>query len=236
MATCLCDAFFSDVAAATVEVLEHAGCKVRFPEKQTCCGQPAFNSGDFHAARVVARHTAWVFSGEQPVVTPSGSCAAMHRHGLGVLFEGAELSGNLKSLSERTWELADFLVNQLGVTEWKGKMDRRQRIAIHDSCHTRGSGTSQAIRTLLGSIEGLEIVEFDQEEQCCGFGGTFSICFPHISREMGTLKLDHALAGGPEWLVSGDMSCLMHLKGLAEREERPLKIRHVAQVLRDAIA
>src|SRR5215471_398496 len=118
MATCLCDAFFDDVARATVEILEHLGCVVGFPEDQTCCAQPAFNAGDWPAARRVARHGLGVFAGEDPVVVPSGSCARMVSHGAPLLFEGEADRGAVQALAARTWELADFIVRGLGVARW----------------------------------------------------------------------------------------------------------------------
>ena len=233
MMTCLCDAFFAEAAKAAVRVLEHAGCTVHVPADQTCCGQPAFNGGDFENSRKVARHTAAVFAGDLPIIVPSGSCAAMHRHGHGLQFEGAMEPG-IESLAARTWELCDFLVGGLGIERWDGRLAKR--IALHHSCHTRGTGTGAAMAKLLGSIKGVEIAEFGQAEQCCGFGGTFSVTFPHISGEMGTLMLDHALSGDPDYLVSADLSCLMHLNGLAEAQGRRLQPRHAAEVLWESLA
>lgn len=233
MATCLCDAFFDDVARAAVEVLEHLGCAVNFPERQTCCGQPPFNGGDFVSSRTVARHTAAVFAGELPVIVPSGSCAAMHFHGNLLQFEDEDDLDAVEDLGRRTWEIFEFIVHGLGVASWEGRLEKR--IAIHNSCHTRETKTGPAMRMLLESIEGLEIVDFNQGEQCCGFGGTFSVSFPHISGEMGTVKLDHLLEREPDLLVSADMSCLMHLGGLAEKKRRSIETRHAIQVLRDAI-
>lgn len=233
MATCLCDAFHDDVAAATVEVLEHLGCEVSFPEGQTCCGQPAFNGGDWPASRKVVRHAVRTFSGGDPVVVPSGSCAAMMFHGAVLEFEGEPDLGDVESLGRRTWELGDFIVNGLGVTKWPGRLDAA--VALHRSCHTRGTASSDAVALLVGSIEGVRLVEFGEGEQCCGFGGTFSVGFPHISAAMGDLKLDHVRASKPDVLVSGDMGCLMHLDGLARREGAPIRMMHFAQVLRDAM-
>ena len=233
MATCLCDAFYDDVAAATVEVLEYAGCEVLFPEGQTCCGQPAFNGGDWTASRKVVRHTLDVFAGEMPVIVPSGSCAAMVFHGSPLEFEDEPDLDRVERMANRTWELADYLVNGLGIREWPGRYPKK--VAIHRSCHTRGTGTTEAIRTLLGAIGGLEILEFKEPEQCCGFGGTFSVSFPHISKAMGTMKIDHLLEVKPDAVASADMSCLMHQSGLAEKAGRSLPIVHVAQVLRDAL-
>ncbi|HEX3731025.1 MAG TPA: (Fe-S)-binding protein [Opitutaceae bacterium] len=233
MATCLCDAFYDDVAAATVEVLEQLGCTVDFPEGQTCCGQPAFNGGDWPASRKVVRHTVQTFQGEDPVVVPSGSCAAMLFHGAVLEFEEEKDRPAVEALGRRAWELADFIVHGLGVTQWPGRYEAT--VALHRSCHTRGTKSSTAAATLLTSIAGLKLAEFGEGEQCCGFGGTFSVTFPHISSAMGDLKLEHIRAVKPDVLVSGDMSCMMHLAGLAEKEGAPIKTRHLAQVLRDAM-
>ncbi|HEY1848152.1 MAG TPA: (Fe-S)-binding protein, partial [Opitutaceae bacterium] len=196
MATCLCDAFYDDVAAATVQVLEHLGCEVSFPPGQTCCGQPAFNGGDWEASRRVVRHTLGAFAGEEPVVVPSGSCAAMVFHGAALEFEGEPDLPGVRALGRRTWELADFIVNGLGVRAWPGRFDAA--VALHRSCHTRGTGSSAAASLLLGSIKGVRLVEFGEGEQCCGFGGTFAVSFPHISAAMGELKLDHVRAAAPD--------------------------------------
>jgi L-lactate dehydrogenase complex protein LldE len=234
MATCLCDAFLDDAARATVEVLEHLGCEVVFPEDQTCCGQPAFNAGDWTAARRVARHGLRVFSDDLPVVIPSGSCARMVSHGAHLLFEGEPDHQAAQGLGQRSWELADFIVRGLGVTSWPGRL--RARLAFHRSCHSRGTAYAEGALTLLRSIDGVELVEIGEAEQCCGFGGTFSVAFPHISRAVGDLKLDHVLALQPDALVSADGGCLLHLAGLAEKQGRPLRTLHLAQALRDALA
>ncbi len=233
MATCLCDAFYADAAQATVEVLEYLGCKLEFPAGQTCCGQPAFNGGDWTASRKVVRHTVNTFAGEHPVVIPSGSCAAMLFHGAPLEFEKEPDLPAVEALGRRTWELVDFIVNALGVKTWPGRFEGR--VAFHRACHTRGTGSSEAAAMLLGSIAGVSLVPFGEGEQCCGFGGTFAVAFPHISSGMGTLKLEHIRAASPDVLVSGDMSCLMHLSGLAKNDGAPIKTLHVAQVLRDAL-
>jgi L-lactate dehydrogenase complex protein LldE len=233
MATCLCDAFYDAAARATVEVLEYLGCIVEFPEAQTCCGQPAFNGGDWPASRKVVRHTLRTFAGEVPVIIPSGSCAAMMFHGAPLEFEKEKDLPAVQALGRRTWELADFIVNALGVKTWPGRYEARA--AFHRACHTRGSNSSEAMHTLLASVAGLTILPIGEGEQCCGFGGTFAVAFPNISTGMGALKLEHIRAVQPDFIVSGDMSCLMHLGGLAEKEGRPLKARHIAQVLRDAL-
>ncbi|HEX6767569.1 MAG TPA: (Fe-S)-binding protein, partial [Polyangiaceae bacterium] len=213
--------------------LEHLGCSVEVPADQTCCGQPAFNAGDWAAARRVARHTLAVFAGEEPVVVPSGSCARMAGHGGLLLFEHETDRDAAGALAERSFELADFIVRELGVTRWPGHLTAR--IAFHRSCHCRGTSYAESALALLRSIEGVELVDVGEGEQCCGFGGTFSATFPGISARMGDLKLEHLLAGEPSLVVSADMGCLMHLEGRARKEGRPLEARHLAQVLRDAI-
>jgi L-lactate dehydrogenase complex protein LldE len=233
MATCLCDAFYDDVAAATVQVLEYLGVEVVFPEGQTCCGQPAFNGGDWIASRKVVRHTVKTFAGEEPVVVPSGSCAAMMFHGAVLEFEKEADLGEVEALGRRTWELGDFIFNGLGVKTWPGRFEAT--VALHRACHTRGTKSSPAATALLASITGVKIVEFGEGEQCCGFGGTFSVTFPNISAGMGALKLEHIRAAKPDVLVSGDMSCMMHLGGMAQQEGKPIKTMHFVQVLRDAL-
>ena len=233
MATCLCDAFYDDVAVATVQVLEHLGCTVDFPEAQTCCGHPAFNGGDWPASRRVVRHTVRTFGGTDPVIVPSGSCAAMLFHGAVLEFEKEADRADVEALGRRSWELGDFIVNGLGITAWPGRYEAT--VALHRSCHTRGTASGAAVSSLLASVAGLRLAEFGEGEQCCGFGGTFAVTFPNISSAMGDLKLEHIRAVRPDVLVSGDMSCLMHLGGLAEKEGSPIKILHFAQVLRDAL-
>jgi len=233
MATCLCDAFYADTARATVEVLEYLGCTVEFPTEQTCCGQPAFNGGDWTASRKVIRHSIRTFAGNLPVVVPSASCASMLFHGASLAFEKEPDRADAEQLGNRAWELADFIVNALGVKTWPGRYDAH--IALHRSCHSRGTETIPAATALLSSIQGTEVVQFGETEQCCGFGGTFSVAFPNISRNMGQLKLDHLRKNNPDLLVSVDMSCMMHLGGLAEKEGKPVRTQHVAQVLRDAL-
>ena len=233
MATCLCDTFYDEAARAAVEVLEFLECEVIFPENQTCCGQPAFNGGDWKASRAVVRLCAEVFAGDMPIIVPSGSCAAMFLHGVGLEFENEPDREAMSNLTGRTWELFDYIVNGLGIESWPGTYPKR--VAFHHSCHTRGTDSGPAAVKLLDSIDGLTIVPFGEGEQCCGFGGTFSVSFPNISERMGDLKIDHVLGARPDVLASGDMGCLMHLSGLAQRKERPIPMVHAVQVLKDSV-
>lgn len=153
----------------------------------------------------------------------------MHTHGNMMQFEKEEDLPEIRDLAKRSFELLDFIVNELGITKWPGKLDTK--IVFHHSCHTRGSGTRPAAETLLSSIEGVELLSYGQGEQCCGFGGTFCVTFPHISGQMGTLKLEHLLEHQPDFLVSADLSCMMHLGGLAEKKGMNIAYRHAAQIL-----
>lgn len=233
MSTCLCDAFYDETAKATVEVLEHLGCDIEYPENQTCCGQPAFNAGDWDAARKVVRHTVNVFAGEEPVVIPSGSCAAMVYHGALLAFEDQPDRDAVKGLAGRTWELADYIVNALGIDSWPGKYPAK--VALHRSCHTRGSDCFSSAVKLLESIEGLELVPVGESEQCCGFGGTFSISFPNISKKMGQLKVEHLTEHEPDVVAALDMACMMHFGGIMEKEGCAVPRVHIAQILRDSL-
>lgn len=236
MATCLCDAFFDDAAKASVEVLEHLGVRVIFPRDQTCCGQPAFNAGDWEASRRVIRHTLRVFAGDQPIIIPSGSCASMVFHGMPLAFENdPAMTEAVASFRARTWEFCDYLVHGLGITSWPGRYPHR--VAFHRSCHTRGTRSAEAALQLLGSIEGLELAAFGESEQCCGFGGTFSVAYPNISAAMGRLKLQHITASEPEVLAAVDQACLLHLGGILQREgSGSLPRLHLSQILRDSLS
>ncbi|MFP4165928.1 MAG: (Fe-S)-binding protein [Opitutales bacterium] len=233
MTTCLCDAFYADVPKATVEILEYLGCEIDVPDDQTCCGQPAFNAGDWDASRKVVRHTAKVFEGEKPIIVPSGSCAAMVFHGAPLAFESETDLGVIEAVGNRTWELADYIVNGLGITAWPGRY--KGRITVHRSCHLRGSKSGEAIMQLLESIDGLTVEPFDETEQCCGFGGAFSVSFPNISTRMGELKIEKITECEPDLVVAADMGCMMHFGGMMDKRGIRVKRLHLAQLLRDAL-
>ncbi|MBX3111682.1 MAG: (Fe-S)-binding protein [Fimbriimonadaceae bacterium] len=226
MLTCLCDAFYGDVGQATVRVLEHAGCTVEFPEGQTCCGQPPFNSGDWESARRVAAHTCGVFAGDTPVVTPSGSCAAMVRHG----YPRLDLTP-----PGPVYELAEFLVDVLHITTWSGR-EYAKTVAFHRACHGRLIGLGDKAERLLSTVPGIALAPVPEPEQCCGFGGAFAVKEPHLSQHIGTAKLECLRSTGADEVVSGDMGCLMHLTGLAGRQGRPVRTRHYAEILAEVSA
>ena len=233
MSTCLCDAFYADTAQATVEVLEHLGCRIEFPEGQTCCGQPAFNSGDWDSARKVVRYTRGVFSGNDPILLPSGSCKSMLAHGAALAFEGEADASEQAIWSNRAWELCDYIVNALGIREWPGSF--KARVSLHRSCHTRGGQSYESAVQLLSSIEGIEIAQVGELEQCCGFGGTFSVSHPTLSKGMGELKVKHLMEPQPDVVASLDMACMMHFGGMMDREKITVPRMHVAQILRDSL-
>ncbi|HVT12217.1 MAG TPA: (Fe-S)-binding protein [Fimbriimonadaceae bacterium] len=232
MLTCLCDAFYGEVGIATVRVLEHAGCTVQFPKSQTCCGQPPYNAGDWEASRKVAEHWREVFGdGETPIVTPSSSCAAMVREGYALLFG--------EHRNDPVYELSEFLVKHLGIDKWPLARSAgtllQQKIAYHRSCHGRGIGLTNEQEVLLRAVPGVEFHAIEQSEQCCGFGGAFCVGHPAVSAGIGTEKLQHVAETGASILVGGDMGCLMHLRGLIEKQRLGIETRHFAEILADAI-
>lgn len=228
MLTCLCDAFYGEVGIAAVKVLEHAGCEVEFVEAQTCCGQPPFNAGAWEEARRIARHChSALLDSPLPKVAPSSSCTAMVRHGFSIL-------GDLPA-APQTFELAEYLVQERGMTHWPSTKPYPRRVALHKACHGRGLGLKDEQQQLLSSVEGLTLVSFDHAEQCCGFGGAFCITHGTLSREIGLEKIHQVVEAGAEEVISGDMGCLMHLDGLIKKHQIPLRIRHFAEVLAEVI-
>lgn len=236
MATCLCDAVFSDAASDAVKVLLRFVEKVEFPVKQTCCGQPAFNSGDFESARKVIRHTMKAFSGnDYPIIVPSASCAAMLFHSAKIAFRNCDENerAEVDAFALRIWEFCDYLVNALGVENLGGKFVGK--IAVHNSCHGKGTGTPAALEKLLRSIDGVELLNFSASESCCGFGGTFSVVFPEISAEMGEAKVRAIAETNPDFVVSADTSCLLHQRGRAQKLGIDYPVKAASQIFWAAI-
>jgi L-lactate dehydrogenase complex protein LldE len=230
MRTCLSDMVAPSVAGAARTVLERAGVEVVAPRRQTCCGQPAWSSGHPDQARPVARRALRAFAGDDPVVVPSGSCAAMVRHGYPELFAGRPEEDEARRMAERTVELSQFIVREgldVGAPDGEGRS-----VTYHDSCHMlRILGERRSARAALEQVEGLELREMEGTEVCCGFGGTFSVNFPEVSGRLGQEKARNAAATGADELVACDLSCLMHIAGRARRTGVPLRVRHLAEVL-----
>ena len=229
--TCMADTFFPGVCFSTVAVLERFGVDVRVPLSQTCCGQPAFNSGNRLEARRMAARFLSVFEGEEHIVTPSGSCAAMVKKEYPVLFrDEPALLSRARLLGERVYELTQFLVEVLGVTDPRSSFSGK--VTYHDSCHLRrGLGVSEAPRKLLRAIPGVEFVEMKESERCCGFGGVFAVKYPGISCRMVDRKIERILETGASFVTSGDLGCLMNIGGAISRSGYPVRAVHIAEIL-----
>ena len=229
--TCLVDLFRPTVGFAAVKLLEDAGCTVEVPRRQTCCGQPAYNSGDRADSKAIALHVFDAFAGYDYVVAPSGSCAGMLRVHYPELF--ADDSENLpraRELAERSWELLSFLVDVCGMQAVVANWQRT--ITYHDACSgLRELGVKLQPRQLLASVAGLSIAELPGAEVCCGFGGTFCIKYPEISDKMVSDKATDIAATGAEAVLAGDLGCLLNMAGKLYRQGRHVEVRHVAEVL-----
>jgi L-lactate dehydrogenase complex protein LldE len=231
MITCLGDVFFPEVGVAMVHLLRRLGVEVEFPAGQTCCGMPLFNSGYHHDAAQVAARTVKLFEGFRHVVVPSGSCAWMVKTEYPGLLRGdPALRAAAESLARRTRELSQFIVEVLGVTAIDSPFVGT--VTYHDSCHLlRGLGESRSPRTLLRSVRGVELVELPGADQCCGFGGSFSVRLPEVSTAILDRKLGHVEATGARCLVACDAGCLMQMGGGLTRRGSRVKAVHLAQVL-----
>lgn len=230
-ATCLVDLFRPGVGFAAVALLERAHCDVVVPRGQTCCGQPAYNSGDEDAARALARQAIAAFEPYAHVVVPSGSCAGMIRKHYPRLFAGdPDWSRRAGALAEKTRELTDFLVTMSGVDAVDASYDGR--VCYHDGCAgLRELGVKQQPRTLLEGVTGLSFAPLKEEEVCCGFGGLFCVKYSDISNAMVRRKVDDIVASGADTLVAGDLGCLFNIAGKLSREGRAVRVWHVAEVL-----
>lgn len=229
--TCLVDLFRPSVGFAAVKLLEDAGCRVHVPAAQTCCGQPAYNSGDRSTAQDIARQTIAAFEGFDFVVAPSGSCGGMIKHHYPqLLAEDAAWAPRAKALAARTYELTQFLAEQCGKTDFGAKLSAN--CTYHDSCSSlREMNVKSAPRNLLKQVEGLALTEMVETDACCGFGGTFCIKFPDISNSMAARKVATIDATGADLLLAGDLGCLMNLAGKMKRDGSTVEVRHVAEVL-----
>jgi L-lactate dehydrogenase complex protein LldE len=229
--TCLVDMIRPSVGFAAVKLLEDAGCRVEVPAAQTCCGQPAYNSGDKSDTIDIARNVIAAFKGFDYVVAPSGSCAGMIKAHYRELFEeGTPDRQAADALAAKTFELVSFLVNVMKME--KVSAEFAARATYHDSCSgLRELGIKQEPRKLLRSVAGVTLREMTDAEVCCGFGGTFCVKYPDISNKMLEKKVKHITATGADTLVAGDLGCLMNMAGKLKREGSPIKARHIAEVL-----
>ena len=231
LVTCLVDLYRPTVGFAAVKLLEDAGCTVEVPRAQTCCGQPAYNSGDKEDAKSVARQVIAAFAGYDYVVAPSGSCAGMVKvHYPEMFADEPEMLVRAEELAARTYELVSFLVDVRGMTQTTAEW--RRTVTYHDACSgLRELGVEAQPRLLLASVAGLGLRELPRAEVCCGFGGTFCVKYPEISDKMvGDKALD--IAGtGADAVLAGDLGCLLNIAGKLSRLGIPVEARHVAEVL-----
>ena len=230
--TCLIDTLQPQIGEAVVDVLTRAGLQVTFPLGQTCCGQPAFNAGMRADARQMAEHTIRTFEADPaPLVIPSGSCAAMLRHGYPELFaaDPAWLP-RAEALAARTYEFSEYLVDVLGITDLGAHFPGKA--TYHSSCHLRRNlGVDRQPRALLANVRGLELIELPHIEDCCGFGGVFSVEHPEISAEMLQRKIINIESTTAPVAIVADTGCLMHIQGGLHRQGKPQRLLHIAQVL-----
>ena len=230
--TCIIDTLYPEIGEAVVRVLEKTGGEVKFPSAQTCCGQPAFNAGLREQARPLAKHTIEVFEQTQgPVVIPSGSCAAMIRHGYLELFaDDPQWLPRAEALSARTFEFTEYLVDQLNVVDVGARFPHK--VTYHSSCHLlRDLGVDRQPRALLANVEGLELVELPHSDECCGFGGVFSVEFPQISSAMLNRKIENIETTEANIIVSCDTGCMTHINGGLQRQGKHQRVHHIAEIL-----
>ncbi|NIA71727.1 (Fe-S)-binding protein [Pelagibius litoralis] len=231
--TCLVDLMRPSVGFAAVKLLEQAGCEVAVPRAQTCCGQPAYNSGDRADTKAIAEQVIAAFDGFDYVVAPSGSCASMiKKHYPGLFTDDPPLRAKAEDLAERTFELVSFLTDVLNVEAVESSFSGA--VTYHDSCSgLRELGVETQPRKLLNTLTGVEIREMEESNVCCGFGGTFCVKYPDISNKMVTNKAAFVAASGADTLLAGDLGCLMNMAGKLQRQGVAVQVRHVAEVLAD---
>ena len=227
---CFVDQLAPQVGLAAAKVLRRLGHDVDFRAEQTCCGQPSFNSGQWDVAREGALRTIQVFSKDAVIVGPSGSCVAMIKKFYPELLKDTPHLAAAEDLAARTFEFSDFLVNQLGVTDVGSKFAKK--VTYHDGCHAlRELRLKEEPRQLLRAVKGLELIESEEGESCCGFGGLFSAKFPMISTAMVQVKGGALARTGADYVVSSDPSCLLQIGGWLSREGKPILPLHIAEVL-----
>ncbi|OLD36931.1 MAG: hypothetical protein AUI57_12835 [Candidatus Rokubacteria bacterium 13_1_40CM_2_68_8] len=230
MVTCLGDLFFPEVGVSIVRLLQRLGVAVDVPPDQTCCGLPLFNSGYHAEAAAVAGRTVALFEDSEHVVVPSGSCAWMVKHEYPGLLASTRLARQAGEVSARTHEFSQFVVRELGVTEFTASVPGR--VTYHDSCHLlRGLQESQSPRTLLGNLRGAEFVALPGADECCGFGGSFAVRLPEVSAQILAKKLANVEATGAGCLVACDAGCLMQMSGGLKRRKSGVRALHLAELL-----
>lgn len=227
---CFVDQLYPQTAFNTKKVLEKAGCMVTYNPAQTCCGQPAFNAGFLAEAKEVCTKFLSDFTTDSYIVAPSASCVGFVRNYYLKLFSHSKMLQEVPAISSNIFELSEFLVNKLGVNNFGASLNGKA--TYHDSCAgLRECKIKTEPRELLLQVKGLELTEMQDVETCCGFGGTFAVKFEPISVAMAEQKVEHALATHAQYIISTDLSCLMHLQGYIDKKKHPLKTMHIADVL-----
>lgn len=233
---CLTDLFYPDAAVAMVRVLRRLGVELDYPEKQTCCGQPALNSGFEDQARDVAAYMMDVFAESEVLVTPSGSCAAMVREHFPRLFKAdRDMHRKACALAGRTYEFVEFLAKKLSVDWAQWPMRHTNSVTYHYTCHLRGLGMTTEAVDVLRRIEGVEFRPLEQSDQCCGFGGTFAVKFGEISAAMAREKVERIRDTGAKVVMCNDAGCAMNLAGMCRREGIDVTFKHIAEILDEAM-
>ncbi|MBA4602144.1 (Fe-S)-binding protein [Thermoactinomyces mirandus] len=229
-ATCLADMFRPNVGKATVELLEHLGVETEFPDSQVCCGQPAYNTGYVKETKKAAKNMIRAFEKAEYVVTPSGSCAAMFQEYPDLFRDDPKWHDPAKELADKTYELTQFIIDVLNITDVGARLEGKA--TYHTSCHMmRLLGVKDAPFTLLSHVRGLEVEPLPNSQNCCGFGGTFSVKMPRISEQMVDEKVDNVLKTGADYLIGADSGCLLNIGGRLERLGKKVKVMHIAEVL-----
>jgi L-lactate dehydrogenase complex protein LldE len=227
---CFVDQLYPQTAFNMAKVLEKAGCTVQYNTNQTCCGQPAFNAGFWDEAKEVCSKFIKDFSGADYIVAPSASCVGFVRNYYAKLFDNSSLHNDVKDLQKRTFEFSEFLIHVLKIEDFGATL--KGKATYHDSCAgLRECKIKEEPRKLLANVKGLELVEMNDVETCCGFGGTFAVKFEPISISMADQKVTNALATGADYIISTDLSCLMHIDGFIRKNNFKIKTMHIADVL-----
>ncbi|HNP21950.1 MAG TPA: (Fe-S)-binding protein [Panacibacter sp.] len=227
---CFVDQLYPTVAFNMVKVLRKAGCLVTYNSNQTCCGQPAFNAGFWNESKDICAKFIKDFSGPGYIVAPSASCVGFVKNYYNTLFDNSSLHNDVKNLGENIFEFSDFLVNVLKMDDFGAVLPGLA--TYHDSCAAlRECKIKEEPRKLLANVKGLQLTEMNDVETCCGFGGTFAVKFEPISIAMADQKVANATATGADYLISTDMSCLMHLDGYIRNKQAAIRVMHIADVL-----
>ncbi|MEA2708417.1 MAG: L-lactate dehydrogenase complex protein LldE [Phycisphaerales bacterium] len=234
--TCLTDQFYPHVGVAVTKILEHFGCRVSFPQSQTCCGQPFFNNGFHDESRELAKRFIEIFEPYEYIVTPSGSCAAMVREQYEYLLkDNHAYAHGMHAITSRTYEFVEFLDKVLKVDFSQFKLPVSESCTYHYTCHLRGIGVKDEGLKLLQQIGGVDFTPLEKTDQCCGFGGTFAVKYPAISGAIVEDKADCIAATGARTVICNDAGCTMNISGMLHRREQKQQVRHIAELMAEAM-